>query len=86
MTTEGGQREIVALQNTLVTPGAPTPDVVKELTDVHPCKGERAPGFCARKLLSFGESKKPIPRFARDDKTKAFVSLFPKLDRLRGPK
>jgi hypothetical protein len=37
---DGGQWEIVALQNTLITPGAPTPDVVKKLTDVHPYKGD----------------------------------------------
>jgi uncharacterized protein (TIGR02246 family) len=37
---DGGQREIVALQNRLITLGAPTPDVVKKLTDVHPYKGD----------------------------------------------
>jgi uncharacterized protein (TIGR02246 family) len=35
-----GAWEIVAFQNTLITPGGPTPDVVKKLTDVHPHKGE----------------------------------------------
>ena len=33
---DGGQWEIVALQNTLITPGARTLDVVMKLTDVHP--------------------------------------------------
>jgi uncharacterized protein (TIGR02246 family) len=35
-----GAWEIVAFQNTLITPGGPTPDVVKKLTDVHPHKGD----------------------------------------------
>lgn len=37
---DNGQWEIVAFQNTLITPGGPTPDVVKKLTDVHPYKGD----------------------------------------------
>ena len=37
---DNGQWEIVAFQNTLITPGGPTPDVVKKLTDVHPIKGD----------------------------------------------
>jgi uncharacterized protein (TIGR02246 family) len=109
---DGGQWEIVTLQNTLITPGARTLNVVKKLTDVHPYKGDtpvknvsgvrivqesqaslrngelwrphkappelplRAPGFWARNLSSFGEGNQQIPRFARDDKAKAFVSLF----------
>src|SRR5215469_8232246 len=36
---DNGQWEIVAFQNTLITPGGPTPEVVKKLTDVHPIKG-----------------------------------------------
>lgn len=35
-----GQWEIVVFQNTLITPGAPTPDVVKKLTDAHPHKSD----------------------------------------------
>jgi len=35
-----GQWEIVAFQNTLITPGGPAPDVVKKLTDAHPHKGD----------------------------------------------
>ncbi|HEY4901279.1 MAG TPA: SgcJ/EcaC family oxidoreductase [Terriglobales bacterium] len=35
-----GEWEIVAFQNTLITPGGPTPDVVKKLTDAHPIKGD----------------------------------------------
>ena len=38
--TDNGQWEIVAFQNTLITPGGPTPDVVKKLIDVHPHKGD----------------------------------------------
>ena len=37
---DAGQWEIVAFQNTLITPGGPTPDVVKKLIDVHPHKGD----------------------------------------------
>ena len=37
---DSGQWEIVAFQNTLITPGGPTPDVVKRLTDVHPYQGD----------------------------------------------
>ena len=37
---DNGQWEIVAFQNTLITPGGPTPDVVKKLIDVHPHKGD----------------------------------------------
>ena len=37
---DDGEWEIVAFQNTLITPGGPTPDVVKKLTDVHPYKGD----------------------------------------------
>ena len=35
-----GQWEIVAFQNTLITPGGPTPDVLKKLTEAHPHKGD----------------------------------------------
>ena len=35
-----GSWKIVAFQNTLITPGGPTPEVVKKLTDVHPIKGD----------------------------------------------
>jgi len=38
---DGGQWEIVALQNTLITPGARTPEVVKKLADAHPYKATR---------------------------------------------
>lgn len=37
---DSGEWEIVAFQNTLITPGGPTPDVVKKLTDAHPFKGD----------------------------------------------
>ncbi len=37
---DAGQWEIVVFQNTLITPGGPTPDVVKNLTDAHPYKGD----------------------------------------------
>ena len=37
---DNGQWEIVAFQNTLITPAGPTPAVVKKLTDVHPYKGD----------------------------------------------
>jgi uncharacterized protein (TIGR02246 family) len=37
---DNGQWEIVTFQNTLITPGGPTPDVVKKLTDLHPHKGD----------------------------------------------
>ncbi len=37
---DNGQWEIVAFQNTLITPGGPTPEVVKKLTEVHPHKGD----------------------------------------------
>lgn len=37
---DNSQWEIVAFQNTLITPAGPTPDVVKKLTDVHPIKGD----------------------------------------------
>jgi uncharacterized protein (TIGR02246 family) len=37
---ENSQWEIVAFQNTLITPGGPTPSVVKKLIDVHPHKGD----------------------------------------------
>lgn len=37
---DNGQSEIVAFQNTLITPGGPTPDVVKKLIDVHPHRGD----------------------------------------------
>jgi len=39
---EDGHWEIVTFQNTLITPGGPTPDVVKKLIDVHPHKGDTA--------------------------------------------
>ncbi len=35
-----GKWEVVAFQNTLITPGGPTPDVVKKLTEAHPIKGD----------------------------------------------
>lgn len=35
-----GEWEIVAFQNTLITPGGPTPDVVKKLVGAHPYKGD----------------------------------------------
>ena len=35
-----GQWEIVAFQNTLITPGGPAPDVVKKLTEAHPHTGD----------------------------------------------
>ena len=41
---DNGQWEIVAFQNTLITPGGPTPDVVKKLTEVHPHRGDAAIG------------------------------------------
>jgi hypothetical protein len=31
---------ITDVSPSLITPGAPTPDVVKKLTDVHPYKGD----------------------------------------------
>jgi uncharacterized protein (TIGR02246 family) len=37
---DNGEWEIVAFQNTLITPGGPTPDVVKKLTEAHPIKGD----------------------------------------------
>jgi uncharacterized protein (TIGR02246 family) len=37
---DDGEWEIAAFQNTLITPGGPTPDVVKKLTDAHPYKGD----------------------------------------------
>ncbi|MFZ1137479.1 MAG: SgcJ/EcaC family oxidoreductase [Candidatus Korobacteraceae bacterium] len=37
---KGGEWEVVAFQNTLITPGGPTPDVVKKLTEAHPIKGD----------------------------------------------
>ncbi len=37
---DNGQWEIVAFQNTLITPGGPTPEVVKKLTEAHPHKGD----------------------------------------------
>lgn len=37
---DNGQWEIVAFQNTLITPAGPTPDVIKKLTDAHPYKGD----------------------------------------------
>jgi uncharacterized protein (TIGR02246 family) len=37
---DNGEWEIVAFQNTLITPGGPTPDVVKKLTEAHPYKGD----------------------------------------------
>ncbi len=37
---DSGQWQIVAFQNTLITPGGPAPDVVKKLTEAHPIKGD----------------------------------------------
>jgi uncharacterized protein (TIGR02246 family) len=37
---DSGEWKIVAFQNTLITPGGPTPDVVKKLTEAHPYKGD----------------------------------------------
>jgi uncharacterized protein (TIGR02246 family) len=37
---DDGRWEIVAFQNTLITPAGPTPDAVKRLTDAHPIKGD----------------------------------------------
>lgn len=37
---DNGQWEIVTFQNTLITPGGPTPDIVKKLTEAHPIKGD----------------------------------------------
>jgi len=36
----------------------------------------RAPGFGARNLLFPDNHQKQIPRFARDDKSDAFVTMF----------
>ncbi len=35
-----GQWKIVAFQNTLITPGGPTPDAIKKVTEAHPYKGD----------------------------------------------
>ena len=37
---DNGEWQIVAFQNTLITAGGPTPDVVKKLVDAHPYKGD----------------------------------------------
>jgi uncharacterized protein (TIGR02246 family) len=37
---DNGEWEIVAFQNTLITPSGPTPEVVKKLTEAHPYKGD----------------------------------------------
>jgi uncharacterized protein (TIGR02246 family) len=37
---DDGQWEIITSQNTLITPGGPTPDVVNKLTEAHPYKGD----------------------------------------------
>jgi uncharacterized protein (TIGR02246 family) len=37
---DDGRWEIVAFQNTLITPAGPTPDAVKKLTEAHPIKGD----------------------------------------------
>ncbi len=37
---DNGEWQVVAFQNTLITPGGPTPDVVKKLVDAHAYKGD----------------------------------------------
>jgi uncharacterized protein (TIGR02246 family) len=37
---DNGSWEIVAFQNTLITPGGPTPDAIKKVTEAHPYKGD----------------------------------------------
>ncbi len=37
---DNGKWEIVAFQNTLITPGGPAPDVIKKVTEAHPYKGD----------------------------------------------
>ncbi len=37
---DSGQWEIVAFQNTLITPAGPAPDTIKKLTEAHPYKGD----------------------------------------------
>jgi len=45
-TNNSGQWQIVAFQNTLITPGGPSPDVVKKLTEAHPYKGDTPVSDC----------------------------------------